>query len=142
MKIVIDTNTLVEEQEADALGGILVSFIEANGGHPYTGHAVPSKGWTVVDDTPRMLAVALMGDGVYEGLKPAHVRHDETGLEALWYVDGDLVLMFHMPSDIFEAGEMGFTIVNGHNGRGPHWSFDDLIDPRNDPAYVPKAFRN
>lgn len=128
MQITFDTADI---DDNDALGAILSLFLTRNGGHPYHGRDMAAPGWTKVSETPRPLKVALMGDGVYEGFEPTHIRHDQTGLEVLWHADGDLTLMFHM------AGDDGFTIVNSHNGVGAHWAENDLDDPRNDPAYDP-----
>lgn len=130
MKITFDTADI---DDNDALGALLALFLTQNGGHPSRGRDMDAPGWSRVADTPRPLKVALMGDAVYEGFEPTHIRHDATDLEALWYADGDLSLMFHQP------GDDGFTIVNSHNGLGAHWREDDLEDPRNDPAYDPYA---
>jgi hypothetical protein len=139
MKMIIDTTRLVERGEDDALGALLCMLVEADGGHPHSGRADDVPGWTRVAETPRHLAVLLMGDGIYEGLSaPSHVRHDESGLEMLWYADGDLSLMFHKQA---VWNDPGFILVNSHNGRGSHWRFEDLAeamaDPRVDPEHVP-----
>jgi len=133
MQIIIDTTDI---DDNDTLGGVLNQFMQQNGGHPHRGSQLDIEGmpgWTKKTDTPRPLLVALMGDGIYEGLPASHFRHDKTGLEVLWYADGDLTLMYHQP------GDDGFTIVNSHNGLGDRWRDTDLEDPRNDPAYDPYA---
>ena len=133
MKITFDTDQINASEDPNGLGAILMLFLEQNGGHPYNGRKDKEFGWTPAPETPRGLQVALMGDAIYEGFIPTHIQHADTGLEALWFADGDLSLMFHVP------GDAGFTISNSSGGASGRWSFDDLKDPRNDPAYDPWA---
>lgn len=135
MKITFDLSGFDPDRDRDELGELLRLFLTHNGGHPHRGRDMAAPGWSVVPATPHRLKVDLMGDGVYEGFEPTHIRHDETGLESLWFVDGDLVLMFHAP------GESGFTISNSHNGHGDNWFFHDpyYADPRYDPDHRPQG---
>lgn len=130
MKLVFDTSDPKISNDPDILGGMLNLFLKNNGGHPHLGRDPNASGWTKVTNTPRPLLVALMGNDIYEGCTANHIRHDATDLEVLWYVDGDLVLMYH-------HAEEGFTIVNSHHGLGDNWYPNDLQDPRNDPEHDP-----
>lgn len=122
MKFEIDTNRLVDEGDADVLGSILMMMLSSEGGSPYRGREPVVPGWSKGQDTPESLLVTLMGDGMEEGLVPTHIVHDRTGLQVLWYSDGDMVIMFHMPAD---EKDIGFTIINSHNGSPGCWRFED-----------------
>jgi len=122
MKFEIDTNRLVDEGDADVLGSILMMMLSSEGGSPYRGRAPVVPGWTKGTDAPEDLLRTLMGDDMDDGFAPTHIVHDRTGIQVLWYSDGDMTIMFHMPAD---AGEVGFTVTNSHNGSPGHWRFED-----------------
>lgn len=134
MQISFDLDTYIARRDVDVIGQLLhLKFVE-EGGNPRYGRNMEQPGWSIVEETPRPLLVALMGDAIYEGLTATHVRNDATGIEVLWYADGDLILLFHIP------GEKGITISNSRGGYGGSWfDHENLDDPRNDPAYDPYA---
>lgn len=122
MKFEIDTNRLVDDGDADVLGSILMMMLSSEGGSPYRGREPVVPGWSKGENISDDLLRTLMGDGVDEGFTPTHIVHDRTGLQVMWYSDGDMTVMFHMPADEKEAG---FTITNSHNGSPGYWRFED-----------------